>query len=478
MTQKEEYANTRIGESMERTLSKLGLAIPAALFVLALFSRLYDLSNLPFFQPGWPTCGGLPDCAGPFPNLPGLYSDEVTNVLATHSLSSIISNFGGGPIQSLLIFISTLSLGASNFAVRLPFALISSVTPIFVYLTTKTIAGSRISAVLSALYFIVMVPAVIYGRMAFGENLIALLFIINIYSTIKIGKSLDHESSKPWFLLASLSAALGTIVKLDGIIIIVYFIVFLFKERMLGRSIPYLALALGLGVVLPLGLIQVVTGRAYSLVVTGVYPFIAEMGNQLAMFHFFVLDTLPSGIPLYWGNYFIPEFWYLFLYFALIALMIYNYKEYFDLLLALGVFVAFFATFSAPFGSYWMIIIQPLLAIAFGPGLKRLLQMPLVVAFVFYAFLFVPLATSLGEALIIPSEMGKVVITNNTLFIWNLCIALPLAALLFFTVRNHTISSRWRTWVNGTLLFAFFVALIVSSFLIPDLYPYYFGRFI
>jgi Dolichyl-phosphate-mannose-protein mannosyltransferase len=445
------------------------IAIPAALLVFALVTRLYDLSTFPLFSVGYPSCGGLPDCTGAYTALPGLYDDEVTNVLASQSIHGIVSNFGGGPVAALLVLISTRALGFTIFAVRFPFALVSSITAVLVYFTTREITGGRISAILSSIYFIVMVPALIYGRLALAENIVALLFLICVYATLKISRSSNAQSQRFWFLLLALSAAIATLVKFDGIILIVYFLVYVFRAKLLGRAFPYVVLSLVLGVFAPLAAIQLVTGKAVSSVTTGLLPFVTEMGNQLAMFRYFFLNTYPSGAIITLGNYFAPEFWYIFLYLALFALMIYNYREYSDILLAIGVFVAFFATFSAAFGSYWMIIIQPLLAIAFGPGLKRLLQMPFVAALAVYAFLFVPLATIIGEYLITPRQFGHNPIVNNELFYWNLGVVIPLAALLFFTARMHQTSTRWRMWVNGTLIVAFFVALGIGSFLVPGL---------
>ena len=467
--------------SRRRFLLSSYFVIALLIFALALFTRLYDLSTFPFFKSGWPTCGGIPDCKGPFPAVPGIYSDEVTDLLLSHSIRGIVSNFGGGPVASLLIFFSTHAFGITMFAVRLPFALISSMTAVAVYFTTRAITrGGKIPAVLSSIYFIVMVPALIYGRMAFGENLTALLFVINFYSTLKISQQFSSPMSgtdrkRRWFLVAALSAAFGIIIKFNGVIIAVYFVVFLIKERLLRKGAPYVGLALVLGILLPLAVLQIVTSQALGLVMRGLYPFVIEMGNQLGLFHYYFLVTLPSGATVNWTLYdAAPEFWYIFLYIAIAALMIYSYKQYSNLLLALGVFVAFFGAFPGAFESYWLVLIQPLLAIGFGPGLKRLLSVPNVATLGLYAFPFVPVVASVGEYLITPSQVANPPIVNFHLFLWNLGISIPLAFLLFFTVRKHAESPRWRMWINAALLFLFFVFLIIASFLLPDLYPYYF----
>lgn len=449
----------------------VALLVPAVLLTIALFSRLYELGTFPFFQPGWPTCGGMPDCAGVLAGMPGIYADETTDLLASHSLVGILSNFGGGPVAALLIFVSTRALGVTLFAVRLPFALISAVNCILVYFTTKTVTqdGGRIAAFLSSIYFITMMPALIYGRMAFAEDILALLFIINVYCTIKISRTPDN---KRWLLIAALSVALALIVKFNGIILAVYFIVFLTKSRLLKKGAPYVGLSFVFGVALPLILLQLVTKDATSVVMTRLYPFIVEMGNQLGLFHIFLLDTLPTGATVTWNVYdVVPEYWYLFLYMALGILLIYNYRKYAELALSLGVFVAFFAAFSGAFESYWLIMIQPLLAVAFGPGLKKLLQMPVAFSLGFYALLLVPLYTSIGIYLITPSQVSNPPITNNLLYYWNLGLMIPLAILILSSTRIS--NPKWKMAINAAVITTYFVALIIGSFFLPDLYPYY-----
>ena len=445
--------------------------IPVILLVIALFSRLYELGSFPFFQPGWPTCGGMPNCAGALTGMPGIYGDEATDLLASHSLVGIFSNFGGGPIAALLIFVSTNTLGMTLFAIRLPFAIVSALNGLLVYFTTKTVAqdSGKLAAILSSLYFIVMMPALIYGRMAFAENILALLFIINVYSTIKINRASDN---KKWFILGALSVALALIVKFNGIILAMYFIVFLAKSRLLKKGAPYVGLAFALGLALPLALLQLVTNDAADLVMIKLYPFVVEMGNQLGLFHILFLDTLPTGATVAWNLYdVVPEFWYLLLYVALGAMLVYNYRNYTEIILSLGVFIAFFSALSGAFESYWLIIIQPLLAIAFGPGLKKLLQMPIAISLAFYSVMLVPLYTSVGIYLITPSRVSSPPITNNELFFWNLALMVPFAIILMFSTRIS--NQKWKIVINAALFATYFVVLMIGTFFLPDLYPYY-----
>lgn len=483
-----------IRELEKQLTSKVGsylyLIIPGLLLAVALASRLYNLANFPYFTNGWPMCGGF-SCLGRSiqnPNLSGLYSDEVTDLLAAHPLSGIPLRIGSGPVALLLIALSTHVFGATSFAVRFPFALVSGITSVPIYFTAKMIAKSKTLAVLSSLYFIVMMPALIYGRMAFAENIIALFFILVFYSTLKIRESIssgEQSSNRRWLLFASLCSILSILVKINGVIVFLFFAFFLFKVKLLRRSFRYIVITVGLGILPELAIVQLFTGHSIISFISELSAnWITPLGNSLNIPKFFLFDTLPSsGSPLFWGitGYPIPEFWYVFSYITLITIVSYDYlsssSEYSDsnlLLLAIAGFAVFFMIFSEPFGAYWMIMILPLLAISFGPGLKRLLaEMPLGIALTFYAFMFVPLATSLGMTLYTPTLLGYHTITNNHLFLWNLSVVVPPAVLLLLTGKINVKGSKWRILNNGILLFAFFVVLVVATFIVPDLYPYY-----
>ena len=483
-----------IRELEKQLASKVGayhyLIIPGLLLAVALTSRLYNLANFPYFTNGWPMCGGF-SCLGRSiqnPSLSGLYSDEVTDLLAAHPLSGIPLRIGSGPVALLLIALSTHVFGVTSFAVRFPFALVSGITSVPLYFTAKLIAKSKTLAALSTLYFIVMMPALIYGRMAFAENIVALLFILVFYSTLKIRESVlsgEQSSNRGWFLFASLCSILSILVKINGIIVFLFFVLFLFRVKLLRQGFRYIVFIFGLGILPELAVVQLFTGHSIASFISALSAnWIAPLGNSLNLPKFFLFDTLPSsGAPLFWGisGYPIPEFWYIFSYITLVTIVTYDYlshsSEYSDsnlLLLAIAGFAAFFIIFSEPFGAYWMIMILPLLAISFGPGLKHLLlEMPLGIALSFYAFLFVPLAISLGMTLYTPTLLGDHTITNNILLLWNVLVVVPPAVVLFFTAKVNIKDSKWRIFSNGILLLAFFLVLILATFFVPDLYPYY-----
>ena len=282
----------------------LAFVIPSGLLVIALFSRLYDLSSFPYFPNGWPMCGGF-SCLNTTvqtPSLPGLYADEMVDFLASNSIRNIVSNIGGGPVAALLIALSTHLFGITVFAIRLPFGIMSAFSAVAVYFTTKAIAGNKTSAILSSLFFVFMMPALVYGRMAFGETVIALLFITVVFCTMKI-----HNVSQPngmWSLLATLCCILSIIVKLNGIIVPIYFLLFMFRYKILGREIRNIGLILAFGVFLPFGLLLLFSNLPVTLLFNNMAKrWILGMGNALNVPKFLLFDTLPSsGAPLYWGT--------------------------------------------------------------------------------------------------------------------------------------------------------------------------------
>lgn len=425
-------------------------------------------------------CGGIPtgaNCSGVvLPSFAGLYDDEVVNVQNSHSLIGIISNTGG-PIAPILINLSTTFFGKSVFAVRLPFAIVSSVSALVVYWASKQISGKNILSLLSSLYFIIMMPALIYGRMAFAENVIALFFIITFLCTLKIKRD---PSNRLWFALASIFSVLSLIVKLDGAFVALYLIIFLYKEKLLRKGFSYFWITFIFGVLLPLGLVQFFAD--FGLVIARkVDYFVFSMGNQITLFRSFFIDTLPSGVPILAGSTSIaagianltPEFWYLVLYICLGALAFGDLIKYTDLYFAIGIFVIFAGVFSGAAGDYWIIMIQPVLAISFGPGLLRLLRMPLAMGFAFYTFVFLPLATSLGIFLFAPLLVGTINIHNYALSLWYLSALIPPAALFLIGARFHVNNEKYRVLINAFFLGFFFATLFVATFLVPVLYPYY-----
>lgn len=450
--------------------------IPLALFAIALATRTYAVSIFPYFKPEPPWFGAAVPLQ---PALAGIYNDENTNVqVLTYFRSDPFSLVGGGFVAPALIFLSTHVLGLTLFAVRIPFAIISSFTSVMVYFTTRKTSGGSVSAILSSLYFIVMMPSLIFGRMAFGENLIGLLFICSFYCILKVNESKDDWGrARMWLFACALLGGISIIVKLSGVVVVLFFAVYLARKRMMKKGGPYalLSLVIGLGVAFavfellarqaPIG---VVHSGATHLSNVGAFT----VGSELSIFRFFLLDTLPSGQILYWGAVPIPEFWYLFLYFTLGVLILQEYSRYSDLVLALAVFAAFVGVIE-PIGSYFLIIIQPLMAIAIGPGLKRAVQIPLAGSLAFYIFLFAPLATSLGITLIIPAELGNPYIYGASVLFWKLLVVLPPFVLLLLFSRFHVFGSKWRLLINAELFLVYIAVLIIASFLVPDLYRYY-----
>lgn len=94
-------------------------------------------------------------------------------------------------------------------------------------------------------------------------------------------------------------------------------------------------------------------------------------------------------------------------------------------------------------------------------------------ALAFYTFLFAPVAASLGITLITPTQVGLPYIYNDVLLAWKLLIVVPPIAYLLLSARTNTRGSATRTLVNEILLASFFTVLIVATYFVSDLYPYY-----
>jgi hypothetical protein len=161
------------------------------------------------------------------------------------------------------------------------------------------------------------------------------------------------------------------------------------------------------------------------------------------------------------------------LYITLAAVAIKEFSVYSDLILAISVFVAFIAVI-APLGSYYLIFIQPLLAVPFGAGIRRLLRMPAPIALGLYAFLYVPLVISLGINVVTGTGAGNPYISDPFLFLWKfLLVVIPLAALLLSFARYEE-DHQWKRAYNTVLIVMLLAVLFAASFLSPDLYPQYF----
>jgi 4-amino-4-deoxy-L-arabinose transferase-like glycosyltransferase len=456
--------------------NRFNIASVVLVLVAALATRLYALGSFPYFPTLLPWHGAQTTQAG----LQGLYIDEY------EYLQRALQLFRGQPQLSLhqpplaisLLYLSVSTVGNNSFAVRLPFALFSSFTAAFVYLIAKRLGNSITAGLASAVFYIAMVPALIYGRMAFLDNVSAFFFVGMLYFILRFKGEQGSSTRNRWILAASFFAGLSVLSKITGIVSVVFFLIFLYREKVLSRYLRFLAPAIVLAVLFPL-VVLFALGLSPSNFVTWLtneYP-IFQVGNELSVWRYFFLSTFPSGFSTWWGGtggFPKPELWYVLGYITLLAVAVKEYSTYYNLILAVATFVAFVPVVS-PLGSYYLIFIQPLIAIPFGPGIRKLLDMPFPASLGVYTFLYVPLAISVGIGVISgPGQLGNPFINDPTLFLWKTLLVLFPLAVLFLSIVRFEGDVSWKRASNSVLIAMLLVILFAASYLTPDLYPQWF----
>lgn len=411
-------------------------------------------------------------------SLQGLYSDEYNYLQSALGIIQTPRHLSlyQPPLALLFIDASVSALGINVLAVRLPLALFSALTVVFVYLISKQLSKSNLMGIASGLFFIIMVPALVYGRMAFLENASAFFFVGMFYFLLRYKEEQALPAKNRWLLVASFFAGLSVLAKITGLVSVLFILLFVYRNRVLRRSIRLLLPALVLLVAFPLIAFAALDFNAIRLasLIPKQYGLFL-VGNEIGAWRYFFFETLPSGFTAAWGGlggFLIPEFWYIVLYVTLAAVAIKEFPTYADLVLAISVFVAF-DTVVARLGSYHLIYMQPLLAVSFGPGLRRLLRMPIQAALGIFTFLYVPLAISLGVNVVTGTGAGNPFISNPLLFSWKFLLVLVPLALLFLSAARYE-DDRWRRACNLVLIVMLLAVLLVASYLSPDLYSQYF----
>lgn len=462
---------------MRFTLSTRSITIASAVVILAtaLATRLYSLGSFPYFPPLVPWNGAQTTQA----SLQGLYVDEYTYLYRALPLLNFPPHFSlyQPPLALSFLDLSVLIFGTNAFAVRLPFAIFSSLTAVFVFLIARRLSKSTAWSFISALFYVAMVPALIYGRMAFIDNASAFFFVGMFYLLLRYKDEQVVRTRNYWLLAASFFAGFSVLSKITGLVSVVFFLLFLYKAKTLRRSVPYIIPVLAIVAIFPVIVLYYVGFSPVSLTsqLTQEYNTFL-VGNEIGVWRYFFLATFPSGFTTWWGGplgFPKPEFWYIILYVTLAAVAIKEFPTYSDLILAVTVFVAFISVI-APLGSYYLIFVQPLLAVPFGAGIRRLLHMPVQAALGVYAFLYVPLAISLGFNTVTGMGAGNPFLSDPILFLWKfLLVIIPLAALLLSFARYEE-DRRWRTGYNAVLIVMLLAVLFAASYLAADLYPQYF----
>lgn len=422
------------------------------ILVTALISRLYALDSFPYYPPQWPWLGDDP-------RHPGLYTDEASYLELAMALPSSLTPFQPW-LQLAAVKLSTLLLGPSVLAARLPSALASALTAPIVYLAAKELFRLKASALLASLYFIVMVPGLIYGRMLFLENFAALFLALEFYF---LTRYLRLPSSRLAYF-TSVFAALASMSKVTGIIGPAFLSLALLAEKRIKSNVGPLLVAWS-----PIFAFVIVSSLIRgSLTLSLSSWLVGYVGRELS-WQFLILQAMPSGHIVFSGGYVKPELWYLYAYLCLAAMTIARRREASILMYPLTAF------FTIPlavwgFGAYYLILIYPMLAIAAGGGTPLLLRTSNTSALGLFSALYVPLVASMTASFTLP-----VIEFNYSLFA--LKVGILLAPILLWALANRVLYSlrRMKRLSFATvLLICYFALLLIST---PYLYPYYFlGR--
>ncbi|MDG6902093.1 MAG: glycosyltransferase family 39 protein [Nitrososphaerota archaeon] len=443
----------RGGAPHQRGMRAIILSEPIALAlltILAALTRLYRLGDFPYFpaQPPWVGSTAYP----------GLYTDEGARLseiaLFPHSLTTYEPS-----IQILLVKISQFLIAQSYFADRLPSALASILTAVVVYLAAKQLYGGRVPPLVAGLYFVTMVPALIYGRMIFYENLVGLFLAIVILSVAKS----EGAGGVKWIYIGALASLLAVFSKEDGLFIPMFFTLWVSSRkesrgRLLSLAVVWVPMILA-GIVI-LGL----TGSLSAFVSQWGF---GTTGRELS-FDFMVIQALPSAYDVVAGGYFKPEFWYIFAYVCLAALVLARSKA--GLILS-EVMVLYFVLQVAIWGMspYEVISVFPILAIAVGGGVGYLAKLGTPGGLAVYGALYAPLVASLVNSIALTYVGGVWVNYPLSLFKYALFV-IPIADWLMLSRLSGKNKAKDISLVKVVLV-CFMGLLILGT---PWLYSYYF----
>lgn len=425
--------------------------------VFAIITRLYQLGSFPYFPTAAPWFGDASQVACP-PGMtgifPGLYRDEMSRLCEIAFFPRALTTYEPS-VQIIFEKISILLLGQNNFTDRLPSALASTLTAVLVYFTAKQLFKQRSAALISGLYYVFMIPAIIYGRMIFYENFVALFFVATLYCMSRF----DDSGQRRWLFLAALTSALATLSKIDGFFVPVFFSIWAIPKG-LKKSIAPLVLSWA----------PLVAGGVLILVLVGSLSgvlkqwFFGTVGSELSFQYLFV-QSMPSGNSIFNQGYIKPEFWYIFAYVCLAALVVARSKAGRLLVEAFFLFVVTtFATFGM--GSYYVIMVFPVLALAVGRGVQYLGRVGSVGALALYTVFYAPLVSSYVASVALPF----IGINFPLSYEGDALILAPLAAWLVLLGVSHFAFNK-RFPLAPIVLISFFVLLLIGT---PQLYSYYF----
>jgi len=426
--------------------------ILASLFLLTLFTRTYRLYSFPYFPEEAPWLGLNPV---------GLYRDEVGLLGFAADLFDTPTLYAP-PLFLLLQNLSVKALG-STYAVRVPSTIASSLIAVLIYLVSMRKFGSRGASIASALYFIAMFPAFIYNRMAFLENGVALLLLVSYYCLLVY----EGCAKGRWLYLSGLFAALAALSKINGLVAPLFFAAYSLHKGFFKNALKPVFLTFAVSIVFPL-MVLLLMGLDPSAVARQWW--IGMIGKEISAWEYFIISSMPSGWLMWFIGYLRPEYWYIFAYFALAYLAVKEYEKVSDVILLIVSFVGL-CLLVWGVGSYYIIIVQPFLAIPVGYAIMRMLRMPPQVAMMFILFIYAPMAMTFNIA-----AFGEGTYPRIDLLIYLLkllSIGVLSAPAFYLLIKGHEESEIKRTLLNGAVIGLFLTLLLIGSYLTPAFYPHY-----
>jgi len=300
-----------------------------------------------------------------------------------------------------------------------------------------------------------MTPAFVYNRMVFLENGVALSILALYYCLINYQ---DCKKMK-WLYLASAFSVISMLSKINGIVAPIFFLAYSLQKHMFRKASKPILTAFS-SFIFP-AVVLLLRGSLAQWK-------IGRVGRELSAWQFLIINSMPSGFLMNFNGYLKPEYWYLFACFCIAYGAIKEKEKLEDIILMIVLFVGL-CLIAGILGSYYLIVIQPFLAIPVGYTLNKMIKMSPMAAATFILFIYAPMTITL----LITALAGSPFIGfNDQVYMLKiLTIGGPLAGALLLFIRGDKVNEKWRVLFNRTIITLFLVLLVVGSYLVPAFYP-------
>jgi len=414
------------------------------IFIIALFTRTFLLDKFPYFPPEYPYLGDRP---GPL----GLYRDEAEYLRLAKLLPSELPYYQPW-LHLVLIRLSIMLLGESSFSVRLPSAIASSLTALLIFLISRQLFKDNISAAISSLYYVVMFPSFVYGRMNFLENTVSMFLLLTIYL-------LSGRNHSKRIFLSGISAILAVLSKMRGVVAVMYYTVEILRENQISKRrkmlylIPFLSILLGI-------IFTILWLVDWNISFIFFRWQIGKIGLDIISWKYLIIRHLPSGYAP--GSYLV-EYWYVFSYITFIYAIVKEPTKMQPIALSLSLmFLLYMLTWG--YGSYHLIIMHSLVTIPLGYGVRKMVEMKFYISLLIVTLLYMPIVSEIAMN-ICSMESYCVNMLRYSLYV----IAI---APIFLTLIKRELKKISRTY-NMMLLSSLLIMLVYASYISPIFYPYY-----